>query len=326
MKALVTGGGGFIGAYLTRRLVQDGWETVVIDNLARGDARRLQDVADAIDWRRADVRDEAAVREAARGVDTIFHLAAVNGTENFYNHPDLVLDVGLRGALAVVEAAAAAGVPHVVMASSAEVYQTPPVVPTDETVPLMLPDSLNPRYSYGGSKIVTELIAFNYHRDRFDRMQVFRPHNVYGPDMGWKHVIPQFIQRAAEQASIYQEGPVPFPIMGDGAETRAFCYVDDIVDGIMTMAAAGEHRQVYHIGNPDMVSIADVVRLLGPVFSRDFEVVPSEAPAGGTRLRCPDIGKMKAIGYAPKVGLAEGLARTAAWYRDNRPPQGNELL
>ncbi len=325
-KAVVTGGGGFIGSYLVRALVRDGWDVVVVDNFSRGLDSRLADVADGIEWCRGDVRDAELVAGAARGAEAIFHLAAVNGTENFYNHPDLVLDVGVRGALAVVEAAARSDVPDLIVASSAEVYQTPPVVPTDESVPLMLPNSLNPRYSYGGSKILTELIAFNYHRERLSRVQVFRPHNVYGPDMGWKHVMPQFIVRALAAMREHPNGPVPFPIQGDGSETRAFCYVDDIVDGILLMQARGEHRNVYHIGNPQMVSIAELVALLGRHFERDFELVPSPAAEGGTRVRCPDIGKLAALGYRPRVPLAEGLARTAAWYRDHPAPSADTLL
>jgi UDP-glucose 4-epimerase len=212
------------------------------------------------------------------------------------------------------------------MASSAEVYQTPAVVPTDESVPLMLPDSLNPRYSYGGSKIATELIAFNYHRERFRRVQVFRPHNVYGPDMGWKHVIPQFIMRAIKAVRAHPEGTVPFAVQGDGSETRAFCYVDDIVDGILLMQAKGVHRNVYHIGHPEMVTIAEVVELLGALFGRSFSLVPSAAAEGGTRVRCPDVGKLAALGYAPKVPLAEGLERTANWYREHPAPAADTLL
>jgi UDP-glucose 4-epimerase len=325
-KAVVTGAGGFIGAYLVRALVRDGWEVVAVDNLARGLASRLDGVAGDIDWRDGDVRDAELMAEATKGAEVIFHLAAVNGTENFYNHPDLVLDVGIRGALAVVEAAAANGVPDLVLASSAEVYQTPPVVPTDESVPLMLPDSLNPRYSYGGSKILTELIAFNYHRDRFRKVQVFRPHNIYGPDMGWKHVIPQFIARAIEAVRDRPIGPIPFPIQGDGSETRAFCYVDDVVDGILLMQAQGAHRNIYHIGNSEMVSIAELVALLGASFGRDFELVRGPAAEGGTRVRCPDIGKLAALGYSPRIPLAEGLARTMAWYGEHPAPAGDSLL
>jgi UDP-glucose 4-epimerase len=325
-KAVVTGGGGFIGAYLVRRLVAEGWRVTVVDNLARGRATRLADVIQDIDWRDADVRDGDVMLDAVRGAEVIFHLAAVNGTQNFYDHPDLVLDVGLRGTLAAVESAAKAGVPDIVIASSAEVYQTPPVVPTVEDVPLMLPDSLNPRYSYGGSKIISELIAFNYHRDAFRKVQVFRPHNVYGPDMGWKHVLPQFIIRAKELVERYASGPVPFPIQGDGTETRAFCYVDDVVEGIVRMHREGAHRTVYHIGNSEMVTIAQLVHRVAELFGRDFDVQPTPLAQGGTKVRCPDIGRMRALGYEPQISLKEGLRRTARWYLENDGAPENELL
>ena len=196
-RVVVTGGGGAVGAHLVRRLVRDGWDVAVVDTMVRGEAGRLAEVANHIELLTCDVRDEEALEGALVGAEVVMHLAAINGTENFYKRPELVLDVGLRGALAVVNAGRSAGVPDLVVASSAEVYQTPSVVPTPETVPLTLPDSLNPRYSYGGSKIATELIAFDYAQDHYRKVQVFRPHNVYGPDMGYKHVIPQFITRAA---------------------------------------------------------------------------------------------------------------------------------
>lgn len=326
MKAVVTGGGGFIGSYLTRRLVRDGWSVSVVDNLARGRVERLSDVLEEIEWQQADVRDVERWESACQDADVVFHLAAVNGTENFYNHPQLVLDVGLRGALAVVTAARKFNVPELVIASSAEVYQTPTKVPTDETAALTLPDSLNPRYSYAGSKIASELIAFNYHRDFFRRVQVFRPHNVYGPDMGWKHVIPQFIVRALRAINESPSGPIPFEIQGDGSETRAFCYVDDVVEGIVTMHAAGAHRSVYHIGNPEMVTIGGLVDELGRLLERTLTVVPGAEAAGGTRARCPDIAKMMAIGYLPRVNLAEGLSRTLEWYRAHQLfPDGSVL-
>lgn len=314
-RCVVTGGGGFIGAYLVRRLVQTGWDVVCVDNMLRGDQSRFADVADQVDLRTCDVRDVAAVTQACRGAEVVFHLAAINGTENFYTRPELVLDVGLRGALAVVEACQAADVPDLVVASSAEVYQVPPTVPTDETVPLMLPDSLNPRYSYGGSKIVSELIAFNYGQDHFRKVQCFRPHNVYGPDMGWKHVMPQFILRGLNARD---SGNPAFPIQSDGTETRAFAYVDDVVSGILTMYQHGQDRQVYHIGNDNEVTIAELVRLTGRVLGVELALEPGEAAAGGTPRRCPDISKMRALGYAPAIDLEEGLGRTAQWYEQNR--------
>jgi UDP-glucose 4-epimerase len=325
-RVCVTGGGGFIGAYLAKRLVREGWEVVVIDNLLRGEIGRLAEVIDDIRFLTADIRDEDQVVEAIRGCDVVMHLAAVNGTENFYLRPELVLDVGLRGALAVVNGCRRVGVPDLVLASSAEVYQTAQVVPTPETIPLMLPDSLNPRYSYGGSKIVSELIAFDYARDHFRKVQVFRPHNVYGPDMGWKHVIPQLILRAA---GVIESGPRParMQIQGDGRETRAFCYVDDVVEGILTMYERGGHREIYHIGNDDEISILYLVERLGAALGAELIATPGEVAAGGTPRRCPDISKMRALGYQPRVNLDEGLRRAAEWYLVHRePPAGNEML
>lgn len=325
-RVVVTGGGGFIGAHLVKKLVREGWDVGVVDTMVPGDASRIAEVADDVDLYSLDVRDEDAMTAAVTGAEVVMHLAAINGTENFYKRPELVLDVGIRGALAVVNACRRAGVPDLVVASTAEVYQTPAVVPTPEDIALTLPNSLNPRYSYGGSKIASELIAFNYGQDHFRKVQVFRPHNVYGPDMGWKHVIPQFILRATE-ALAGGPGPAPFAIQGDGHETRAFAFVDDVVDGIVTMYEKGGHREIYHIGNDEEIAIRELVERLGTVMGGTLVVEPSAAAEGGTPRRCPDIGKMRALGYDPQISLAEGLGRTAAWYMANRDRVvANELM
>lgn len=317
-RVVVTGGGGFIGAYLVKRLVSDGWDVAVVDTMVRGDASRFAEVADDVELVTCDVRDQEALERAFAGAEVVMHLAAINGTENFYKRPELVLDVGLRGALAVVNAGRNAGVPDLVVASTAEVYQTPAIVPTPETIPLMLPDSLNPRYSYGGSKIVSELIAFNFAQEHYRQVQVFRPHNVYGPNMGWKHVVPQFIIRAAAGRDATSGAAVPFEIQGDGTETRAFCFVDDIVSGMLTMYQYGGHREIYHIGNDEEVSIRGLAGRIGKTLAVDLEIRPGEAAEGGTPRRCPDITKMRRLGYQPSVTLDEGLERTAAWYLEHR--------
>ena len=164
----------------------------VLDDNSRGSPRRLTEVANDIEFIAGDIRDAAAVEKAAQGMDEVHHLAFVNGTEFFYSQPDLVLDVGVRGMINVIDACRKHDIGTLVLASSSEVYQTPPTIPTDESAPLAIPDPLNPRYSYGGGKLISELMAINFGRKYFERVLIFRPHNVYGPDMGWEHVIPQF--------------------------------------------------------------------------------------------------------------------------------------
>ena len=134
----------------------------------------------------------------------------------------------------------AVNVRRLVLASSSEVYQTPPKVPTDETAPLSVPDPTNPRYSYGGGKIISELMAINYGRKFFDRVLIFRPHNVYGPDMGFEHVIPQFALRLKRAMAQHKTGTVPFEMHGDGRQTRSFCHVDDLVRGVLVMRDKGD--------------------------------------------------------------------------------------
>ncbi|MEM7243495.1 MAG: NAD-dependent epimerase/dehydratase family protein [Pseudomonadota bacterium] len=319
----VTGGGGFIGAHLVKYLVKKGNKVRVIDNMARGSESRFSDVAEDVELFTADVRDREAVGKAIKGSDVVYHLAAINGTENFYREPELVLDVGLRGALAVVEACRDVGVTNLVVASSAEVYQTPPKVPTNEDVALMLPNSLNPRYSYGGSKIVSELIAFNYAQEHFEKVQCFRPHNVYGPNMGWKHVVPQFLTRAIEAR---ETGNSTFEIQSDGSETRAFAFVDDVVKGIVLMRERGEHRQVYHIGSEEEVTIKELVKLTGDTVGFPLDIVSKDAFEGGTPRRCPDITKMRALGYDPHVDLKSGIAKTAEWYEAHRDKMPSNAL
>ena len=318
MRYLVTGGSGFIGAALVKRLLSDGHQVRVLDNLCRGRAARLADVTADVDFVEADVRDTQAVDRAAKGVDAVVHLAAVNGTENFYRRPELVLDVGVRGMLAVLDACRKQSVGQLIVASSSETYQTPCTVPTDESVPLVVPDVLNPRYSYGASKIASELLAVNYGRTGFDRVVIFRPHNVYGPDMGWEHVLPQFILRALDRIDATPTGPVAFPIQGDGRQTRAFIHIDDFIEGLSVVLAKAAHLNVYNIGTPEEIAIADVARRVVAHFGREALVKPGPPALGGTPRRCPDIGKLGALGFTPKIPFAEGLPSIANWYARNR--------
>jgi nucleoside-diphosphate-sugar epimerase len=247
-------------------------------------------------------------------MDEFHHLAFVNGTEFFYNAPDLVLDVGVRGMVNVIDACRKNGVANLVLASSSEVYQTPPHIPTDESAPLVVPDPQNPRYSYGAGKLISEVMAINFGRKYFDRVLIFRPHNVYGPDMGWEHVVPQLALRLDALAKAQPSGKLRFEIQGTGQETRSFCHVDDLVAGVMVMREKGEHLGIYHVGTTEEVAIADLARRIATHAGREIELIAGPVQPGGTPRRCPDISKLGRLGYKPRVTLAEGLPPTLDWY------------
>ena len=323
-SALVTGGSGFLGSALAKRLADAGVRVRVLDDGSRGHPRRLSGYESRIEIVTGDVRDAAAVRRACEGMEAVWHLAYINGTEFFYSMPETVLEVGVKGTLNAIEGARAAGTRHFILASSSEVYQSPARVPTDETAALIVPDPFNPRFSYGGGKIISELLAIHMGKKAFGRTVIFRPHNVYGPDMGWEHVVPQFGLRMKGLAA-GSGGTVRFPIQGDGRQTRAFIYIDDFTDGLMILAEKAENQQLYHVGTMDEISIADVAREVGRWYGRDVELVPGESPAGGTPRRCPDTGKIAALGFRPKADFRTGLAKTLEWYDKNaalRPEKG----
>lgn len=315
---LVTGGSGFLGSALVRALVASGARVRSLDNESRGSRSRLAGVAADVELVTGDIRDAEVVARAVEGVDAVYHLAYVNGTEFFYEKPDLVLDVAVKGMMNVLDACIRHEVRDLVLASSSEVYQHPPRIPTDEAVPLVVPDPLNPRYSYGGGKLICELLAINYGRKHFDRVTIFRPHNVYGPDMGWEHVIPQLVRRA-KAAAERTDGPVEFPIQGTGEETRSFIYIDDFTDGLMRVIREGSHLEIYHIGTQDEVSIAELAREIGRAIGRELVIVPGPLQPGSVARRCPDISKLRGLGFAPSVSLREGLAPTVEWYTTHQP-------
>lgn len=316
-KYLVTGGTGFIGSALVRRLLKEGNQVRVLDNGLRGILGRLEDISSKIEVVEGDIRELRVVQDAAKGIDAVCHLAYLNGTEFFYTKPELVLEIGVKGIVNVIDACIKEGVRELIVASSSEVYQTPPKIPTDETVPLSIPDPFNPRYSYAGGKIISELMAINYGRKHFDRVLIFRPHNVYGPDMGWEHVIPQFCLRMKELCNKEKGKIINFPIQGSGKETRAFVFIEDFISGLMTVIDKGEHLGIYNIGTTEEVTIKQVASEIGSYFGKDLQIIPGKLAEGGTLHRCPDITKLKKLGYLPKVYFSQGIKITAAWYDNN---------
>lgn len=325
-KTLVTGGLGFLGASLVRALVKRGEDVRILDNSSRGSTDKLGDAAGSVEILEGDIRDPAFVRRAVQGTERVLHLAFVNGTEYFYKYPAFVLDVGIKGMMNIIDSCIQEGVKDLIVASSSEAYQTPPIVPTPENVPLSVPDPLNPRYSYGGGKIMSELMALNYGRSYFERVTLFRPHNVYGPMMGYEHVIPQFIGRLQALSQESTTRPLPFPIQGDGSQTRSFIYIDDFTAGLMLVIDKGEHLGIYHIGTMDELSIADVARLTAKQMDIDISLVPGPEAPGGTLRRCPSTVKLQSLGFEPQFSLEAGLQPTVDWYLQHPAPVKSALV
>lgn len=322
-RYLVTGGAGFIGSYLVKRLLADGNELVVFDNLERGRLNRLSSVLKNVTLINGDIRNYKEVERAVSDIDVVYHLAAVNGTENFYKQPRRVLDVGLRGVLNIMDATLKMQTRHVIVASSAEVYQTANQIPTSEKEMLKIPNPTEVRYSYGGSKIASELVALNWGRE-MNCVQVFRPHNIYGPDMGWKHVIPNLISKISY---LKTNRCSDLKVFGSGEQTRSFCYVDDLIDGLLSMETKGGKHDIFHIGNEQELKISELVNIIAKIMEVDVNIVASIKPEGETERRCPDISKMRSIGFKPQISIEEGVKRTVEWYLKNPAKDSeNEML
>jgi len=192
---LVTGGTGFIGSNICELLVNKNYRVKIFDNNSRGSLSKIKKIKKKIKFIKGDIRDKKILNKALKNTDAVVHLAYINGTKYFYSKPVLVLDIAVKGILNIIEGCIKNKVTELYLASSSEVYQTPNKIPTDEHESLKIPDIFNPRYSYGGGKILTELMGIHYGKKYFKKLIIFRPHNVYGPNMGYEHVIPQFICR-----------------------------------------------------------------------------------------------------------------------------------
>lgn len=321
-KYLVTGGLGFLGSNLVRKLVSLGHEVRVLDDMSRGKPERLRDVSCEIFL--GDIRDEHEVREAMQGCDAVIHMAYLQGTQTFYSEPRQVLDVAIRGMLNVLAACEATGCGELLLISSSEAYQVASIVPTPETIALTVPDVLNPRYSYGGGKIACEIMSLAWARTGvLDRLIIARPHNIFGPDMGFEHVIPEFCVRM--NALIRREEHalpgfvIPFPIQGTGLETRSFCYIDDCIDQLVLLLEDAPAMSIYNVGTMEERTINDVAHGIAACYGRTIKVIPGTLPKGSPPRRLPDMEKMKQLGkyYYPEVQFSDGLARTVDWYRAN---------
>ncbi len=303
----VTGGNGFIGHSIVKMLLNDGHKVTVFDNIFRHGEKKIFHTKN-YKFIKGDICNLNELKKSLKKVDALIHLAYINGTQNFYKIPDKIIEVASKGITNVFDACLSKNIKEIYLASSSEVYYYPKKIPTDEKTPLVIPDPHNPRYSYSAGKILTEIYGLSFAK-YFKKLVIFRPHNVYGPNMGNKHVIPEITNK------ILQIKNNKLIIQGTGKETRSFIYIDDFADSFKILLKKSKHRNIYNIGNNDEVNILEIVNLISKILDKKIIVKNSKLQKGGTRRRCPNIEKLKKLGYKQKYTLKKGLKKTVDWYR-----------
>ena len=315
-KVLITGGCGFVGFHLASSLLARGDRNVtLVDNYFRGrrDGEIERLLTDAnVRLLKLDLADPFSYRELGHGYDEVYHLAAVIGVRNVMERPWDVVRVNALATILLLDWFRSGGGEKILFSSTSEAYAWTRLfhdipVPTPESVPLALTDLRLPRSSYAGSKIFGELAVTHACAGR--PFVIVRYHNVYGPRMGWQHVIPEIIGRL-------EHGENPLAVFSPG-HTRAFCHVDDAIRatiGCMETPAAG--GGTFNIGN-DREEIS-VRELAGKIMQTVGRVVPTaekDAAYDPVARRCPDLSRLRSVfDYEPSVSLEEGLRKTAAWY------------
>jgi nucleoside-diphosphate-sugar epimerase len=306
-KILVTGGAGFIGSNLVNELLNQDNEIVVFDNEFRGSFKNLQDKR--IHTVSGDITKIKDWGNLPKDISSIYHLGAINGTKFFYEIPEKVMEVNVKGIMNCLEFTRERDIEKILFTSSSEIYGFPKIFPTPETEEMVIPDPYNPRFSYSSSKILGELLCINYAKKYGFKHTIVRYHNIYGPNMGHEHVIPEFVRKLVNKEE--------FNVEGDGTESRSFCYIDDAVKGtILVNNEEKAENRIYNIGNPEETTINELISLLSTISG--IEIKPNYKPKNqaGTKRRQPDIQKASNIGYLPKISLEKGLKKTYDWYKN----------
>lgn len=318
-KALVTGGAGFIGYHLARKLAAAGFEVDILDNQHRGVRDgALEDLLarPGIRMLSLDLRDPAAARDIDRDYQLIFHFAAIIGVQHVRSRPYEVLTDNAGMLRTVLEAARRQrALERFFFASTSELYAgTLQVfgipVPTPEDTPLTAGDLGNPRTSYMLSKLYGEAMC-RYSGVPFT---IVRFHNIYGPRMGRSHVIPQLLERA------HGLGSGEALVVASVEHSRSFCFVEDAVEYLTRMADLSAcSEETFNVGTeaPE-VRIGDLARLVLSTVGRDAPIVALPVEPGSPARRAPDMSRaIEATGYRSQVDLAAGISRTYAWYREH---------
>ena len=309
-RILLTGGAGFIGSYLVERLSASN-EIVILDNLRRN-ALAGTGLAErpSVKLMQGDVLDPAVVKQAVAGCDAVIHMASIAGVDTVMKHPVETMRVSLLGTSNLLEAAlAAGGVKRFIDFSTSEVFGRY-AYNVSEFGATTLGAVGEARWTYAVAKLATEHLAFSYHKEYGLPAVSVRPFNIYGPRQVGEGAVHQFIVRALRGE--------PLSIHNDGAQIRAWCYVDDIVEGILLALEKPEAvGHAFNIGNPrSTLTIYNLAREVVRLSSSASRIEFVKWPHQDIELRIPNIDKARELlGFAPRVDLEEGLLRTIYWYR-----------
>ncbi len=305
-NVLVTGGAGFIGSHLARRLAGEGHEVRVLDNFATGRRENLAPIAGRVRLIEADIRDAAAVREAARGVETVFHQAALGSVPRSLDDPATTHAVNVTGTLNVLIAAREAKARRVVYASSSSVYGPSSEFPQREDQPV------RPLSPYAVSKLAGECYTVAFAKSYGMETVALRYFNVFGPgqdpDSLYAAVIPRFIKALCEGR--------PLTIHGDGAQSRDFTPVENVVEAnLLAARAENVSGEVINVGCGGSVSVAALAGKLCAIMGKERQVCHAPPRPGDLPRSCADIAKAaRLLGYRPVVDFEEGLRRTAEFF------------
>jgi UDP-glucose 4-epimerase len=299
MRFLVTGGAGFIGAALSNRLLRDGHQVRVIDDLSAGSPDQLED---GVLFTRGDVADRPKLWTLLQDVDCVYHLAARVLVSESILYPREYNEVNVGGTVSVMEAMRDAGVRRVVLTSSGAVYGEQGEQPVRED------QSPNPQSPYAVSKLAAEYYVRTIGALWGIETVILRVFNAYGPGQrlpaSHPPVVPQFLRQAQQGGSLV--------IFGGGGQTRDFVYVDDVVEALVAASTASDvDRRIINVGSGREISINDLASLVGRVVGREVEVLHSPAESGGVGRLCADLtAARQLLDYEPHVRLREGLRLT----------------
>jgi dTDP-glucose 4,6-dehydratase len=307
LKFLIAGAAGFIGSHLTDRLLADGHTITAVDNLLTGSAANLAHLNGHPRFRFVE-RDITQTFEFDEPVDGVLHLASPASPKDYLEHPLETLEVGAvgtRNLLAIAHRFNA----RFLLASTSECYGDPLVHPQVESYWGNV-NPIGPRSCYDESKRFAEALTMAYHRTWDLRTNIARIFNTYGPRMKLDdgRVVPAFVDQALHGR--------PLTIFGDGSQTRSFCYVSDLVDGLCRLMLSSERYPV-NLGNPAEITILDFARGVQSAVCSDCRIEFKPLPQDDPKKRRPDITKArKLLGWEPTVGLEEGLKLTIEYFRN----------